>query len=84
MPDNKTAMQELIELLDKEIENNFTRDAPVMTQMNQQPYKRIKSRALKLLETERHQIIDAHMEGDMHENLFDAEQYFNEKYGRKN
>lgn len=60
MPDNKTAMQELIELLDREIESNFTRDAPVMTQRNQQPYKRIKSRAIKLLEKEKQHIIDAY------------------------
>jgi hypothetical protein len=53
MTKKQTPMQELIEWLDKEIENNFIRDAPIATSMNQSPFRRIKSKAIKLVEKEK-------------------------------
>ena len=58
----QTPIQELIKKLDKEIENNFMRDAPILTAGQQHPFKIIKAKAASLLPTEQ-QYIQQHAEG---------------------
>jgi hypothetical protein len=58
----QTPIQELIKKLDKEIENNFMRDAPILTAGQQHPFKIIKAKAVSLLPTEQ-QYIQQHAEG---------------------
>ena len=58
----QTPIQELIKKLDKEIENNFMRDAPILTAGQQHPFKIIKAKAASLLPTEQ-QYLQQHAEG---------------------
>jgi len=88
----KSAMQLMIEWLDRELENVTIKDSPVTSSLNRMPYSRARHKATELLATEKADIEetweDAFWGGQDEANgdgylIETGEQYYNETFGEE-